>query len=283
MAMQRSAGDERQRPSRLTLWAGLFLLFCALGAAALSGLGALEDQRLTTRSLAVVIEPTATPSAVPTSTPRPTPTTVPTPAPEPTATPGPSPTPTATPTATPIPRLVTEHDYEPLAQAGPVTILFPATRVERIGFHEAGHSGAQNMELFITETQTMTMESRGRGTGAETAVDIVVDPAVEIRSPITGTVLFAGSYVLYCEHDDHFVIIEPDDLPGWQVKVFHMVDIEVGPGDRVEAGVTRISSGGRYLPFDSQVDEFTAPPSWPHVHIEVVDTSIPDERTGGGC
>ena len=38
------------------------------------------------------------------------------------------------------------------------------------------------------------------------------------------------------------------------------------------------------LPFVSQVDEFTAEPSNPHVHVEVIDPSIPDIPTpGGGC
>lgn len=260
--------------ARLT---ALTLVLLALGACA------QIETRLDTATVSVGIDPTALPAPEPTATPRPVPTATPTPEPTATPTPGPSPTPTATPTATPIPRILTEHSYEPMAQAGPVSLVFPVESVERIGFHEAGHTGAQNMEPFITSAQSMTMDSRGRNTGAESAADIVVDPAVEIRSPVNGSVLFAGSYVLYCDHDDHFVIIEPDDLPGWQVKVFHMVDVEVGPGDRVEAGITRISSGARVLPFDSQVDEFTAEPSWPHLHVEVVDTSIPDERTGGGC
>jgi len=241
------------------------------------------DGRMDNASVAVAIAPTATVTTAPTATPRPTPTTTPTPTPTATPTPGPSPTPTPPPTATPIPRVVTAQEFGPMAQAGPVTVVYPSAAVERIGFHEAGHTGAQQMELFITDAQTMTMESRGRKTGDRSAADIVVQPATEVRSPVTGTVLFAGSYVLYCDHDDHFVIIEPDDLPGWQVKVFHMVDMLVGPDDRVEAGVTQIATGARLLPFDSQVDEFTAEPSWPHIHVEVVDTSIPDERTGGGC
>jgi hypothetical protein len=36
------------------------------------------------------------------------------------------------------------------------------------------------------------------------------------------------------------------------------------------------------LPVASQVDDTTASPPWPHVHIEVVDPSIPD-RPGPGC
>ncbi len=39
----------------------------------------------------------------------------------------------------------------------------------------------------------------------------------------------------------------------------------------------------RVLPFRSQVDDDTAVPHWPHVHVEVVDPSVPDRPTGGGC
>lgn len=128
----------------------------------------------------------------------------------------------------------------------------------------------------------MTLESRERGTGSRTAADVVADPAMEIRAPVTGTVIRAGGYVLYCKHQDAFVVIEPDSRPGWEVKVLHINGNLVSAGDRVEAGVTVISSGPTPLPFDSQVDEFTAEPSWPHVHIEIVDPSIPDRPSPGG-
>ena len=63
-----------------------------------------------------------------------------------------------------------------------------------------------------------------------------------------------------------------------------IVNVAVGVGDEVTASDTMIGTGGRILPFVSQVDEFTAEPSNPHVHIEVIDTSIPDRpSSGGGC
>src|SRR5437764_7953758 len=43
---------------------------------------------------------------------------------------------------TPGSRQVTEQAYTPFAQVGGVTLLHPATRVERVGFHEANHDGA---------------------------------------------------------------------------------------------------------------------------------------------
>jgi hypothetical protein len=106
---------------------------------------------------------------------------------------------------------------------------------------------------------------------------------VEVRAPVTGTVLRSGTYVLYCDHRDDYAVIEPDERPGWEVKILHIDGVLVRRGDRVVAGETVIAPRPTRLPFESQVDEFTAPPPWPHVHIEVVDPSIPDRPNGPGC
>jgi hypothetical protein len=136
-----------------------------------------------------------------------------------------------------------------------------------------------------TAASPVTLEARDRLTAAQTAADVVVDPAVEIRSPVTGTVKRAGGYVLYCRHRDDFVVIAPDAQPGWEVKILHINGVRVRPGDRVVAGETLIAPAPTQLPFASQVDEVrTADPPWPHVHVEVVDPSIPNRPSpGGGC
>ncbi|MEZ5227022.1 MAG: hypothetical protein R2710_10200 [Acidimicrobiales bacterium] len=60
--------------------------------------------------------------------------------------------------------------------------------------------------------------------------------------------------------------------------------VAVRKGDRVEAGVTVLAPTAHLLPFSSQIDDLTANPSWPHVHIEIIDPSIPDRPSvGGGC
>jgi hypothetical protein len=111
-----------------------------------------------------------------------------------------------------------------------------------------------------------------------------VDPALEIRAPVTGTVKRAGTYVLYCKYSDDFVVIDPDDRPGWEVKVLHIDGVRVSVGDRVDAGVTVLAPRPTPLPFRSQVDDDTAEPSWPQVHIEVVDPTVPNPpRPGSGC
>lgn len=193
--------------------------------------------------------------------------------------------PTTTTTAPPPVRPVVEQAYTPYGMVGGVTLHHPAAVVERVGFHESNHDGARPVDAVATTVNGVELESRERGTLPRTASDIVVDPAAEIRAPVTGTVIRAGGYTLYCVNADEYVVIEPDAHPGWEVKLLHVVGVQVRRGDRVVAGETTVAQHARVLPFESQVDELrTVDPAWPHVHVEVVDPSIPDRPSpGGGC
>ena len=182
-----------------------------------------------------------------------------------------------------LPRLVSAQPSTPFATTGGIVIFHPSPSVELIGFHESNHDGAQQLELLDTAARSVTLQTRNRGTGSRTAADVVVEPGVPIVAPATGTVIRAGNYTLYCDYTDHYAVIEPDAAPGWEVKVLHFLDLQVRAGDRVEGGVTVIGSGPRPLAFRSQVDDATAAPSWPHIHIEVVDPSIPDRPSSRGC
>jgi murein DD-endopeptidase MepM/ murein hydrolase activator NlpD len=182
------------------------------------------------------------------------------------------------------PRALTSTGFRPYATVGPVALHAPADLVEVIGFHQAGHDGAQAQQSSAGSPRSLVLPSRSRGTDLRSAADVVADPSREIRSPVTGRVLRAGSYTLYCRHTDQYAVIEPDARPGWEVKVLHVQGLRLSVGQRVEAGTTVLASGPRLLPFRSQVDDHTAAPHWPHVHVEVVDPSIPDRPgSGGGC
>lgn len=180
-------------------------------------------------------------------------------------------------------RVVTEQPFVPFATVGPITLTHPSDRVETIGFHESTNDGARQQTPLDTAAAPFTMETRERPTASRTAADVVIDPDRPVRSPVTGTVIRSGTYVLYCEYSDDFAVIAPDDEPGWEVKILHINNVQVFKGDRVDAGITVIADGPTPLPFQSQVDEATAAPSWPHVHVEVIDPSIPDIPGGGGC
>ena len=187
-------------------------------------------------------------------------------------------------TTTTRPRAVAETAWRPFATAGPLTLTHPAAQVERVAFHQSNHDGARQLTALPTAVSPTALEDRERDTGGAGAADIVVAPGSEIRSPVTGRVKRAGRYVLYCKHSDDYVVIEPDGRPGWEVKILHIDGVQVRAGNRVVAGETVLAPKATQLPFESQVDEVrTAEPAWPHVHIEVVDPSVPDRPTGPGC
>jgi biotin carboxyl carrier protein len=173
----------------------------------------------------------------------------------------------------------------PFATVGGITLVHPGARVERIGFHQSNHEGARQLDALPAATRPVTLEPRDRLTPDRTAADIVVEPGLEVRSPVTGRVKRAGRYVLYCKYSDDYVVIAPDDHPAWEVKILHIDGVRVRSGDRVVAGQTVLAPRPTRLPFESQVDDLrTADPAWTHVHVEVVDPSIRNiPSPGGGC
>jgi biotin carboxyl carrier protein len=171
---------------------------------------------------------------------------VPSPQPEPTQ----QPTPEATQPPQP-PRTPARTGWAPYATVGPVVLHAPADVVELIGFHQSGHDGAQPQSPVEGAVRAGLLESRERDTHPQGAADVVVDPTGEVRAPVTGTVLRAGTYTLYCDHVDQYLVVEPDALPGWEVKLLHFEGLSVARGDRVEAGVTVVGSNARLLPFPS--------------------------------
>lgn len=188
----------------------------------------------------------------------------------------------APPTTAAPTRSVSEPVGAPFAFVEDVVLVHPADRVERVAFHQSNHEGARPMVAAPSAVRPTVLESRERLSAPTSAADLVVDPAATIRAPVTGTVKRAGTYNLYCKLMDDYVVIAPDARPGWEVKVLHVQQESVSPGQRVEAGVTPIAAHATPLPFESQVDRVrTADPAWPHVHIEVIDPSIPNVPNGG--
>ena len=217
----------------------------------------------------------------------PTTTAAPVTVPPTTAAPVAAPTTTAAPAPPPAPlrtRTVTEQPWLPFAAVQDVVLHHPSAQVEKVGFHESNHDGAQPMVPLSTAVDPIVLESRERDTAPTGAADVVSHPQIEVRAPVTGTVKRGGRYVLYCDHYDYYVVIEPEGRPGWEVKVLHIAGLYVSKGDQVVAGQTVLAPHPTQLPFESQVDEVSGQPAWPHVHIEVVDPSIPDRPSpGGGC
>ena len=170
--------------------------------------------------------------------------------------------------------------YPVFATVGGIELRRTSAQTELIGYHQSNHEGARQLAP-TGPTPWTTLESRGRLASSRSAADVVSAPGVEIRSPVTGTVKRAGTYVLYCRYSDDYAVIEPDAHPGWEVKLLHIDGVRVRAGDRVEAGRTVVARGPTPLPFTSQVDRRTSAANWPHAHLEVIDPSIPNVSNGG--
>ena len=69
-----------------------------------------------------------------------------------------------------------------------MTLTLPSSRVERVAFHQSNHDGARQLTALPGAVSPTTLEDRERDTGRQGAADVVVDPATEIRSPVTGRV-----------------------------------------------------------------------------------------------
>jgi hypothetical protein len=162
-------------------------------------------------------------------------------------------------------------------------LAMPSTVIERGGFHQSTHPGALPMSTPDQPlVRTTVMASRGRGTSLTGAIDVATEPDTAITSPVSGVVARAGSYTLYCRYTDGYIVINPDERPDLEVKILHVQGVAVRSGDRVETGQF-VADHATLFPFQSQIDALTGEPSWPHVHIEVVDPSIPRNRSGGSC
>jgi hypothetical protein len=219
--------------------------------------GSTSSSTTTTATTTTTLPPTTTTAAAP-------PTTAPAP-------------PTTPPGHHPV-----DPNGAPVAQAGPVVLLHPSHAVERVGFHQSANSGAQELTILPSAVDAHDLGTRDRGTGPRTAADVVVEPGSMVIAPVTGTVVMAGPYKLYCAYDDDAVVIEPDAHPGWHVTILHLQGLLVATGQRVTAGATPIATQAHQLPLKSQVDKLsTVRPAWPHVHMEVDDPAVPDQASKG--
>ena len=150
----------------------------------------------------------------------------------------------------------------------------------RIGFHQSARDGAQEQAPLASAVPWFTMESRGprhhrprRRRHRRRARP--GDPRAGHRHGDPGRHLHAVLRPRRPVRGDR--ARRPTRLGGEGPP--HRGPRRSSTGQRVEAGVTRLAAHARVLPFPSQVEEYTGLPPWPHVHVEVVDPTLPDRPT----
>ena len=180
-----------------------------------------------------------------------------------------------------------EAPTPPLATFDRLELRLPTERPIIVGFHEASTPEALEMaptgRLEENENTTkfeppeeveegseyLVMASRGRPRAATSAVDVVMHTGDPVRSPVSGTVTDVRAYYLYGSHEDYRIEVAPHDAPDLRIVLIHLDELEVAEGDEVQAGESVLAGTARPFPFSSQVDRYTEPKRWPHVHIEV--------------
>ena len=186
----------------------------------------------------------------------------------------------------------------PLATFEGLALHLPTERPIIVGFHEASTPEALEMgptgrleenenttkfeppEEVDEGTDYLVMASRGRPRAATSAVDVVMHVNDPVRSPVSGTVTDVRTYHLYGAHEDYRIELAPHDAPDLRIVLIHLDDLEVAEGDEVRAGESVLAGTARPFPFSSQIDRYTEPKRWPHVHIEVKVADDEDDEDG---
>lgn len=150
------------------------------------------------------------------------------------------------------------------ATVGGLEFVTPSPRPVLVGFHQAAGG-----TVAFTPVAGQVLATRGRGTSPTSAVDVALEPGDPVLAVVTGTVTEVAPYALYGRHDDVLVTIVPDERPDLRVRLLHIDDVRVTPGQHVTAGRDPIAGTARPLPVNNQVDRYTGR-SLPHLHVEVV-------------
>lgn len=177
-----------------------------------------------------------------------------------------------------------------------------ARSLTEVGFHQASYSYALPMKTPLPDAK-LSQAGEHRGTGRkislqptgpnavligrvlrmwrprpgrpDTAADVGAKPGTDVFSPITGTVVKVKRYKLYGKWDDYELHIQPDGYTNLDVVMIHLTDVSCAPGDRVQAGETRLAAIRKLSDkFYDQLASYTKG-GGDHVHIQVNDATDP--------
>ena len=118
-------------------------------------------------------------------------------------------------------------------------------------------------------------------TEMDTSIDVGAKVGTTVFAPVTGTVVLVQNYDLYGEVPDISIHIQPEGHPDLDVVLLHQSDPQVKAGDKVEGGMTPISSIRDIAKdlTDVQLGFFTAPDDpGNHSHVQVNNANTPGYR-----
>lgn len=197
------------------------------------------------------------------------------------------------------------HARRLLAQCQGVDIYSPISQDELTGviMHQASYEWGQVMTTQAPQADMEEYEASGKplrvnneqteglwvdadiahlyretdDTAMDTAADVGGEAGTTVYAPVTGQVIAVESYDLYDETPDIRIHIRPDANPNLDVVLLHQTDPTVQAGDRVEAGITPVSSVRDIAAelTDLQLAYYTHT-AGNHSHVQVNDLTNPD-------
>lgn len=180
----------------------------------------------------------------------------------------------------------------PVARAAGIDLLVPSKATVLVGFHEAASPGTETFESLAPlaaehnakdmpvagdaqveqVAPVIELPTRDRASAASSAFDVAIPEGEAVHAPVSGRITAVNEYQLYGQYRDMLIEIEPAGQPGVRLVMVHVGGVQVEVGDRVTAGETVLADTAAVLPFESQIDRFTAEidgRAHPHVHMEV--------------
>jgi murein DD-endopeptidase MepM/ murein hydrolase activator NlpD len=178
----------------------------------------------------------------------------------------------------------------------------PTGSLTEVGFHQASYAYALRLKTRLPDANIEKAAAK-KGTGRDdskipmgedawltgsvlrmwrsrpgrpdTAVDVGAKPGTPIISPVSGTVVKVKSYLLYGTFPDFEIHIQPDGWQNLDVVVIHTTNVQVAPGDRVEAGITQLANVRKLS--DKLVDQlaYYTRDGGNHVHVQVNNADYP--------
>jgi len=181
--------------------------------------------------------------------------------------------------------------YSPIAQENLTGVLFhqasyntalvmttklPEANPEKVSVDHPVRVNNKQTEGKWVDADALHLYRVQDATPMDTSIDVGAKAGTTVYAPVTGTVVKVTNYDLYGYVPDVKIQIQPEGHPELDVVVLHQYDPQVKAGDKVEGGVTPISSVRDIAKdlTDVQLGFFTAADDpGNHSHVEVNDAS----------
>ena len=181
--------------------------------------------------------------------------------------------------------------YSPIAQENLTGVLFhqasyntalvmttklPEANPEKVSVDHPVRVNKKQTEGEWVDADALHLYRVQDATPMDTSIDVGAKAGTTVYAPVTGTVVKVTNYDLYGYVPDVKIQIQPEGHPELDVVVLHQYDPQVKAGDKVEGGVTPISSVRDIAKdlTDVQLGFFTAADDpGNHSHVEVNDAS----------